>query len=228
MRNALVVEDDADIVELVSLYLAKDGWEVDSVSDGRRALDKVRRGSYQLVVLDVQLPGLDGLSVCAELRRDRATSSVPVVMLTARGDETDRVVGLEIGADDYIVKPFSPKELLARVRALFRRIDRRADDEEVTVVGPLEMDRARHVVRCQGRVVRLTAKEFALLAALLEARGRVLSRQALLQDVWGYSYAEGTRTVDVHVRRLREKMPAFARSIVTVKSLGYRIPREPE
>lgn len=226
MRKALVVEDDADIVELVSLYLAKDGWEVESVSDGKRAVERVRRGGYQLVILDLQLPGLDGLSVCAELRRDRASRAVPVVMVTARGDESDRVVGLEIGADDYMVKPFSPKELLARVRALFRRLDRKAEEEAVTVVGPLEMDRERHMVRCQGRLVHLTAKEFALLAALVEARGRVLSRQALLQDVWGYSYTEGTRTVDVHVRRLREKMPAFADSIVTVKSLGYRIPRE--
>jgi DNA-binding response OmpR family regulator len=149
-------------------------------------------------------------------------------MLTARGDEADRVVGLEMGADDYVVKPFSPKELMARVRALFRRIERKDDLESVTALGPLEVDRERHLVRCGGEAVRLTAKEFALLAALLDARGRVLSRQALLQDVWGYSYTEGTRTVDVHVRRLREKMPAFAGSIVTVKSLGYRIPRDPE
>jgi DNA-binding response OmpR family regulator len=227
-RRALVVEDDADIVELVSVYLARDGWEVESLSDGKRAVDKVRRGSYQLVVLDIQLPGLDGLSVCAELRRDRASASVPVVMLTARGDEADRVVGLEMGADDYVVKPFSPKELLARVRALFRRLERKDEGGGLTTVGVLEIDRERHVVRCAGESVHLTAKEFALLSALLDARGRVLSRQALLQDVWGYSYTEGTRTVDVHVRRLREKMPAFAGSIVTVKSLGYRIPRDAE
>ncbi len=227
-RRALVVEDDADIVELVSVYLAKDGWEVEAIADGRRAVEKVRRGAYQLVILDIQLPGLDGLSVCAELRRDRAGASVPVVMLTARGDEADRVVGLEMGADDYMVKPFSPKELLARVRALLRRIDRKDEAEAITTVGTLEVDRGRHVVRCAGRPVHLTAKEFALLAALVDARGRVLSRQALLQDVWGYAYTEGTRTVDVHVRRLREKMPAFAASIVTVKSLGYRIPRDAE
>jgi DNA-binding response OmpR family regulator len=226
MRKALVVEDDADIVELVSVYLAKDGWEVESVADGKRALEKVRRGSFQLVILDIQLPGLDGLSVCRELRREGTSAAVPVVMLTARGDEADRVVGLEMGADDYVVKPFSPKELLARVRALVRRMERKDETEAVTIVGPLEVDRARHVVRCAGTPVHLTAKEFALLAALLDARGRVLSRHALLQDVWGYSYTEGTRTVDVHVRRLREKMPPFATSIVTVKSLGYRIPRD--
>jgi two-component system alkaline phosphatase synthesis response regulator PhoP len=226
MRTALVVEDDADIVELVSMYLAKDGWKVEAVGDGKRALEKVRRGSYQLVILDIQLPGLDGLSVCAELRRDRAGANVPVVMITARGDEADRIVGLEIGADDYMVKPFSPKELMARVRALFRRLERKDEAESVSTVGPLHLDRERHVVRCAGEVVGLTAKEFALLAALVDAEGRVLSRQTLLEDVWGYSYTEGTRTVDVHVRRLREKLPAFATSIVTVKSLGYRIPRD--
>jgi two-component system alkaline phosphatase synthesis response regulator PhoP len=226
MRTALVVEDDADIVELVSMYLAKDGWKVEAVGDGKRALEKVRRGSYQLVILDIQLPGLDGLSVCAELRRDRAGANVPVVMITARGDEADRIVGLEIGADDYMVKPFSPKELMARVRALFRRLERKPETESVSTIGPLHIDRERHVVRCAGEVVELTAKEFALLAALVDAEGRVLSRHALLEDVWGYAYTEGTRTVDVHVRRLREKLPAFAGSIVTVKSLGYRIPRD--
>jgi DNA-binding response OmpR family regulator len=228
MRRALVVEDDADIVELVTLYLARDGWEVESVADGRRAVERVRRGPYQLVILDIQLPGMDGLAVCAELRRDKAGASVPLVMLTARGDEADRVVGLEMGADDYVVKPFSPKELLARVRAVVRRSERRDETEAVSAIGALEVDRARHLVRCEGKRVHLTAKEFALLTALIDARGRVLSRQALLQDVWGYSYTEGTRTVDVHVRRLREKMPAFADSIVTVKSLGYRIPRDGE
>ena len=228
MRKALVVEDDGDIVELVSLYLAKDGWDVESVADGKRALERVRRGAYQLIILDIQLPGMDGLAVCAELRRDKASASIPLVMLTARGDESDRVVGLEMGADDYVVKPFSPKELLARVRALFRRLERKDETDDVSAVGVVEVDRARHLVRCAGKRVHLTAKEFALLIALIDARGRVLSRHALLQDVWGYSYTEGTRTVDVHVRRLREKMPAFAGSIVTVKSLGYRIPRDAE
>jgi DNA-binding response OmpR family regulator len=149
-------------------------------------------------------------------------------MLTARGDEADRIVGLEMGADDYVVKPFSPKELVARVRALFRRLERRPEDETPLARGPLEVDRLRHVVRYDGQPVHLTAKEFALLVALLEAKGRVLSRQTLLEDVWGYSYAEGTRTVDVHVRRLREKIPGLAPAIVTVKSLGYRLLRDEE
>jgi two-component system alkaline phosphatase synthesis response regulator PhoP len=228
MRKALVVEDDPDIVELLVHYLRAAGFSVDALSDGRKALERIRLESYDLLVLDLQLPGLDGLSLCAEVRRDKRTRDTPVVMLTARGDEADRIVGLEMGADDYVVKPFSPKELVARVRALFRRLDRREDDEQPLVFGALEVDRARHVVKWGSQPVNLTAKEFALLVALLEAKGRVLSRQALLEDVWGYTYAEGMRTVDVHVRRLREKLPGFAPSIVTVKSLGYRLAEEGE
>jgi DNA-binding response OmpR family regulator len=226
MRRALVVEDDPDIVELVQHYLAKDGWTVEAVDDGKEALERVRRGAFQLLVLDLQLPGLDGLSLCAEVRRDKATRDLPMVILTARGDEADRIVGLEMGADDYVVKPFSPKELVARVRALLRRLERRDESEAPLTLGALEVDRTRHTVQWAGATVALTAKEFALLVALLEARGRVLSRQTLLQDVWGYSYAEGTRTVDVHVRRLREKIPALAAAIVTVKSAGYRLAQE--
>ncbi len=226
-RRALVIEDDPDIVELVTHYLARDGWTADSASSGTQALRMAAAGDYSLVILDLQLPGLDGMSVCAELRKRPETRDLPLVIVTARGDEADRVLGLELGADDYVVKPFSPKELLARVRALFRRMDRPAPGGEAPIVfGPVEVDRSRHTVRCAGEPVRLTAKEFALLSALLEARGRVLSRQALLERVWGYSYAEGTRTVDVHVRRLRQKMPALAPSILTVKSLGYRIAEE--
>jgi DNA-binding response OmpR family regulator len=228
MRHALVVEDDPDIVELLVHYLKAEGFAVDAAEDGRKALERLRAETYHLVILDLQLPGLDGLSLCTEIRRDRRTKDVPVVMLTARGDEADRIVGLEMGADDYVVKPFSPKELVARVRALFRRLERTPEDETPLVRGPLEVDRLRHVVRYEGQPVHLTAKEFALLVALLEAKGRVLSRQALLEDVWGYSYSEGTRTVDVHVRRLREKIPGLAPAIVTVKSLGYRLLRDEE
>jgi DNA-binding response OmpR family regulator len=228
MRRALVVEDDPDIVELLVHYLKTEGFSVDAAADGRKGLERLRTETYHLVILDLQLPGMDGLTLCTEIRRDRRTKDVPVVMLTARGDEADRIVGLEMGADDYVVKPFSPKELVARVRALFRRLERKPEDEIPLVRGPLEVDRLRHVVRWDGQGVHLTAKEFSLLVALLEAQGRVLSRQALLEDVWGYSYAEGTRTVDVHVRRLREKIPGLAPAIVTVKSLGYRLLRDEE
>jgi DNA-binding response OmpR family regulator len=225
VRRVLVIEDDPDIVELLVHYLTRDGWEVDAIDNGRSALERMLGNDYSLVILDLQLPGLDGLSVCAELRRDPRTRQIPVVMLTARGDEADRIVGLEMGADDYVVKPFSPKELVARVRALFRRLNRE-EEQPPLMLGELHVDPARHTVRWAGRPVRLTAKEFALLVALLEARGRVMSRQALLEKVWGYSYAEGTRTVDVHVRRLREKLPELAPLIVTVKSHGYRLSRE--
>jgi DNA-binding response OmpR family regulator len=226
-RRALVVEDDPDIVELVVHYLQGDGWTVETASDGRAALERLRAEAFQLLVLDLQLPGMDGLALCSALRQDKRTRDLPIVMLTARGDEADRVVGLEVGADDYVVKPFSPKELMARVRALFRRIER-PETETPLVFSALELDRTRHVVRWSGQPVHLTAKEFALLVALLESEGRVLTRQALLEDVWGYSYAEGTRTVDVHVRRLREKLPGLAPHILTVKSFGYRLSADGE
>jgi DNA-binding response OmpR family regulator len=226
MKRALVVEDDPDIVELVDHYLKGDGFEVEGVRDGREALERLRTRRPDLVILDLQLPGMDGLALCAEMRRDERTRTLPVIMLTARGDEADRVVGLEVGADDYVVKPFSPKELVARVRALMRRLERTEDAEAPRVLGRLEIDASRHTVKWGGQPVRLTAKEFALLLALVEANGRVLTRQALLEQVWGYSFAEGTRTVDVHVRRLREKLPGLADRLTTVKSLGYRMARE--
>ena len=227
MRRALVVEDDPDIVELIEHYLRAEGFEVEAIGDGRRALERLRTSSFQVVLLDLQLPGMDGLSLCGEIRRDRRTRALPVIMLTARGDESDRVVGLEVGADDYVVKPFSPKELVARVRALMRRLERRDEEEERPLaLGRLEIDTGRHTVKWDGGPVHLTAKEFALLVALVEAKGRVLSRQTLLEEVWGYSYAEGTRTVDVHVRRLREKLPGLGDRLITVKSLGYRLAPE--
>jgi DNA-binding response OmpR family regulator len=224
VKRILVVEDESKIARLVRDYLEHAGFEVAVAGDGDVALAEARRSRPDLVVLDLGLPGRDGLDVARGLRR---VSNVPIVMLTARGDEADRVVGLEVGADDYVVKPFSPKELVARVRALLRRTERREDEELAPLVfGEIEIDRARHVARVRGEPVHLTAKEFALLVALAEANGRVLSRQALLENVWGYSYAEGTRTVDVHVRRLREKLPGLADRLITVKSLGYRIARE--
>jgi two-component system alkaline phosphatase synthesis response regulator PhoP len=226
MKRALVVEDDPDIVELLTHYLAQQGWIVEASDDGREALARIKGNGYELLILDVQLPGIDGLALCNEVRQDPRTRHLPLVILTARGDEADRIVGLEMGADDYVVKPFSPKELLARLRALFRRLERPGEAQPITF-GSLEVDRERHEVRWEGQPVHLTAKEFALLVALLDSSGRVLSRQRLLEEVWGYSYAEGTRTVDVHIRRLREKIPGLARSIVTMKSLGYRLALEP-
>ena len=227
MRRVLVVEDDPDIVELISHYLEGDGFRVEALANGEEALRRVQDEGFDLLILDLQLPGMDGLTLCEALRSDSRTENLPVIMLTARGDESDRILGLEMGADDYVVKPFSPKELVARARALFRRLDRKDETDLPLRRGPLEVDRTRHTVRWDGHSVHLTAKEFALLAALLEADGRVLSRQTLLEGVWGYTYAEGTRTVDVHVRRLREKLPGLAPQLITVKSLGYRLARTP-
>jgi DNA-binding response OmpR family regulator len=175
------------------------------------------------VILDVMLPGMSGLEVCRALRADRATAAVPIIMLTARGEEADRVIGLEIGADDYVAKPFSPNELVARIRALVRRSRRHEPDTATLQFGPIVMDLSRHTVSSDGQDVRLTAKEFMLLQYLLEHRGRVLSRDLLLGDVWGYRYTGGTRTVDVHVRRLREKLPVLVDSLVTVKQFGYKL-----
>jgi DNA-binding response OmpR family regulator len=225
MKRVLVVEDDPDIVELITHYLETEGFRVETLGDGEKALERLQTRPFDLLILDLQLPGMDGLTLCAALRRDPRTEQVPIIMLTARGDESDRIVGLEVGADDYVVKPFSPKELVARARALFRRLDRRDGAELPLRHGALEVDRTRHTVRWEGGAVHLTAKEFALLVALLEADGRVLSRRSLLESVWGYTYTEGTRTVDVHVRRLREKLPGLAPDLITVKSLGYRLAR---
>ena len=219
----LVVEDDADIAQLVERYLEKAGFVVDRAANGRDALQAISTNPPDLLVLDLMLPQVDGLEICRRIRGSEATSAVPVIMLTARGEESERIVGLELGADDYLAKPFSPNELVARVRALLRRVHRRAPAAKTLSYGSISVDTDRHVVSADGRDVTLTAKEFLLLAYLLHHRGRVLSRDLLLTDVWGYRYTGGTRTVDVHVRRLREKLPLLAAALVTVKQFGYKL-----
>ena len=222
--RVLVVEDDPDIAELVARYLEKAGYTTARVSSGRDALDAVRAKAPDLIVLDVMLPHVDGLEVCRLLRANDHTASIPIIMLTARADESERIVGLEMGADDYLAKPFSPNELVARVRALLRRaqpVD--APSGRPLSLGAIIVDPERHIVLLEGREVALTAKEFLLLAYLLQHRGRVLSRDILLEQVWGYRYTGGTRTVDVHVRRLREKLPPLTDALVTVKQFGYKL-----
>jgi len=219
----LVAEDDRDIADLIAHYLRKQGWEPHVVGAGDEAVAYARRHSIDLVVLDLMLPGLSGLEVCRLLRGDKTTEALPIIMVTARAEETDRIVGLDIGADDYLAKPFSPNELVARVRALLRRSKRGETPPAVLTFGPIVMDLARHTVADAGQEVKLTAKEFLLLQYLLEHRGRVLSRDVLLGDVWGYRYTGGTRTVDVHVRRLREKLPALVDALITVKQFGYKL-----
>jgi DNA-binding response OmpR family regulator len=218
----LVAEDDRDIADLVAHYLTKAGWEPHVEGSGDGALTYVRQNPVDLLILDLMLPGLSGLEVCRALRSDRATAALPIIMLTARSEEADRVAGLELGADDYMPKPFSPNELVARVKALTRRTRRESRDTTLRA-GPIVVDLSSHTVTHDGQDVRLTAKEFMLLQYLLEHRGRVLSRDLLLGDVWGYRYTGGTRTVDVHVRRLREKLPFLVNALVTVKQFGYKL-----
>jgi DNA-binding response OmpR family regulator len=223
MSRILVVEDDGDIGGLFVHYLEKAGHRAELVRDGARALASVEAFLPDLVILDLMLPGLNGLEICRALRAGTKTSAMPIIILTARAEESDRVHGLETGADDYVTKPFSPNELVARVRALLRRAAPPAGGERVLRCGPVVMDLDRHTVSENGRDVRLTAKEFLLLQYLLEHRGRLLTRDRLLSDVWDYRYPGTTRTVDVHVRRLREKLPFLERGLVTVQQFGYKL-----
>ena len=220
-KKLLVIDDDPRLRELLLRYLTEQGFDVDAYADASQLEKRLQRNRPHLLILDLMLPGEDGLSVCRKLRA--LGDTLPVIMLTARGDEVDRIVGLEMGADDYLAKPFSPGELVARVRALLRRSARPAAVGSTIAYGPLVVDSAQHTVTDAGQPVSLTAKEFLFLQYLLRNRGRVLSRDALLTDVWGYKYTGGTRTVDVHVRRLREKIPFLEEALVTVKQFGYRL-----
>ena len=226
-QDILVVEDEPDIRQLIVFHLANEGFRCRTAASGVDALREVKTRVPDLLLLDLMLPGLDGREVCRRLRADDATAALPIIMLTARADEVDRVVGLEVGADDYVVKPFSTKELVARVRAVLRRA-RPVERTRALSAGPLVLDPARHVVTLDGRPLELTPKEFGLLRVLLESAGRVLSREYLLSHVWGYARADEieSRTVDVHVRRLRAKLGDFGRRIATVKTVGYRFEAE--
>jgi two-component system phosphate regulon response regulator PhoB len=222
--KVLVIDDEKDIVALLRYHLEKAGFQCLEGMDGTTALRLVREHHPDLLILDLMLPGLDGLEICRQLRQDAATARLPILMLTAKAEEVDRVVGLEVGADDYVVKPFSPRELVARVKAILRRAQEPAD-LSVRRVGELEVDEAKHSVIVQGAAVELTAKEFGLLCALMRVNGRVLNREQLLEGVWGYADAAEieSRTVDVHIRRLRAKLgPEHEHLIETVRGVGYR------
>ena len=227
MTRILVVEDDRDIAELIGRYLEKAGFSVEILAAGRDALVSIGKRPPDLMVLDLMLPQVDGLEVCRAVRSNEKTAAIPIIMLTARAEESERIVGLEMGADDYIAKPFSPNELVARVRALLRRAHRDPHTGKALSYGAIVVDTERHTVALNGDDVALTAKEFLLLEYLLTHRGRVLSRDVLLTDVWGYKYTGGTRTVDVHVRRLREKLPQLGNALVTVKQFGYKLLEQP-
>ncbi len=219
----LVVEDEPDIAEVLRYNLEKEGFEVRVESRGDTALETIRAEPPALLILDLMLPGLDGLEFARILQRDRRTAELPLVMLTARGEELDRIVGLELGADDYISKPFSPREVVLRVRAVLRRASHAPTAGDVLRVGELELDVAGHRLRVAGEEVELTATEFRLLQLLMERAGRVQTRSQLLSDAWGYAEDVDSRTVDTHVRRLRRKLGAEADRIETVIGVGYRL-----
>ncbi len=223
-RRILLIEDEQDLADSIRFHLEKNGaFEVTCEATGERGLTKARAQAFDLILLDVLLPGMDGLEVCRALRHDPATSRVPIVMLTARAEEVDRVAGLEVGADDYVTKPFSPRELLARVKAHLRREARSGPEPARFRDDLLEVDYEGHLVKVSGREIALTRKEFDLLATHVRQQGRVLSREQLLEQVWGYQYFGGTRTVDVHVFRLRQKLGEEAQArIETLVGVGYR------
>ncbi len=223
-KKILVVDDEADLVELVSYNLKKEGFHVDPASDGETALAKVRKGKYDLLVLDLMLPGIQGIELCRILRNDPKTSVLPIIMLTAKGEEVDRILGLEMGADDYMAKPFSPRELVARVKAVLRRSREKPASERVLKIGDLEIDRERYIVLVKTKPIKLSATEFKLLLFLAERRGKVFSRNQLLDAIWRDEAFVEPRTVDVHIRRLRsniEEDPAQPRYIKTMRGIGY-------
>lgn len=223
-KKILVVEDERDILHLVKHYLEKEGYRVSTAVTGAEGLTLAKSDHPDLLILDLMLPGMDGLEVCKRLRADQPTATLPIIMLTAKAEESDTVIGLELGADDYVTKPFSPKALVARVKALLRRVERAQDEAPArSAYGPLVLDRSRHEVTANGKDVTLTAKEFGLLDYLLQHQGRVLTREVLLNAVWGYEYYGTTRTIDVHVRRLKQKIPLLNDAIISIKSLGYKL-----
>ena len=223
-KHILIIEDDDDIALSLKYNLEKEGgYSVRTARDGESGLQAVSHATPDLVILDLNLPGMDGLSVCKQLRKQPAGASIPIMMLTARIEESDKIVGLELGADDYITKPFSRKEILARTRAVLRRTDRPAEDAVQYSDGLIDLDPAGHILRVQKKEITLTRKEFDLLTTLVSNQGRVMSRDQLLERVWGHGYFGETRTVDVHIRRLRKKLGKPAQDkIETVVGVGYR------
>ncbi len=221
-RCILVVDDEPDLLELVRFNLDRAGFRVETATTGEEALTRLRRSTPDLMVLDLMLPDLSGEEVCRRVRADPDRASLPVIMLTAKSEEVDRVVGFELGADDYVTKPFSPRELVLRVKALLRRSSEATAVSAPLERGPLRLDTERHRCAVTGEEVELTAKEFQLLEALMRRPGRVMTREKLLDEVWGSDIAVTSRTIDTHLKRLREKLGVAAELIETVRGLGYR------
>lgn len=226
MKKILIIEDDDHIIELLKFNVENNGYEVIAAMDGHDGLNKAINELPDLILLDLMLPGIDGIDICNKLKNKDRTKDIPIIMLTAKGHETDKILGLEIGADDYITKPFSVRELMTRIKVIFRRYAKEVvpDAQSMISIGDLEIDHEKHEVRKAGEVIRLTLKEYQLLEYLAENRGKVLSRNALLDRVWGYDYFGETRTVDVHIRHLRKKIEDESGALIeTIRGVGYKI-----
>jgi two-component system phosphate regulon response regulator PhoB len=228
MMSVLIVEDEKDIVDLIAYHLKQSGFSVLSATDGASGLERARKEKPSLIILDLMLPEMDGKDVCRALKSNPLTRPIPVLILTAKAEEMDRVVGLELGADDYVTKPFSPRELVLRVKAILRRKETPHEGEKTIQVNDLLIDIDRHLVSSKKRPVPLTATEFKLLVELVTNKGRVQTRERLLDKVWGYTYEGYARTVDTHIRRLREKLGPLGNAIETIRGVGYRFREEKE
>jgi len=227
-ETILIVEDEKDIVKMLDYNLKKEGYKTLIAHDGEDAIDTANTKQPDLILLDLMLPGMDGLEVCKTLKGESKTALIPIIMLTAKSQESDKVIGLELGADDYVTKPFSPRELIARIKAVLRRMKEKDKLPEVMKIGELRIDFSKIAVTVKDKPVELTAKEFELLRTLIKVKGRVLSRDYLLDTIWGFDHAMEiqTRTVDVHIRTLRKKIKSVSKRIVTVKNYGYRFEYE--
>lgn len=229
-EKILIIEDEKDIVKMLDYNLKKEGFKTLSAHNGEDGLDMARKENPDLILLDLMLPEMDGLDVCKAIKNEAKTSHIPIIILTAKAQETDKIVGLELGADDYMTKPFSPRELIARIKAVLRRMKEKDKLPEVLRIGDLTIDFSKIMVSIKDKPIELTAKEFELLKTLIKAKGRVLSRDYLLDTIWGFDQALEiqTRTVDVHIQTLRKKIKSEAKRIVTVKNYGYRFQLEPD
>ena len=227
-EKILIIEDEKDIVKMLDYNLKKEGFKVLSANNGEDGLDMARKENPDLALLDLMLPGMDGLDVCKAIKNDAKTAHIPIIILTAKVQEADKIVGLELGADDYVTKPFSPRELIARIKAVLRRVKEKDKLPEVLKTGDLTIDFSKIMVLIKGKPIELTSKEFELLKTLIKAKSRVLSRDYLLDTVWGFDQALEiqTRTVDVHITTLRKKLKSESKRIITVKNYGYRFELE--
>ena len=223
-EKVLIIEDEKDIVKMLDYNLRKEGFRIFSANNGEDGLDMARRENPDLILLDLMLPEMDGLDVCKAVKNDAKTTHIPIIILTAKAQESDKVVGLELGADDYVTKPFSPRELIARIKAVLRRLKEKDKLPEILKIGDMSIDFSKIMVTIKDKPIEVTSKEFELLRVLIKAKGRVLSRDYLLDTIWGFDQALEiqTRTVDVHITTLRKKLKSESKRIVTVKNYGYR------